>query len=65
MRRTVEYPRVPRCVERRAAMSMTAVHIIGLVADVIIIGTAIGLGIVKLREISRNFTKAMREGMRG
>tara|TARA_B100000212_G_scaffold328960_1_gene293699 strand:- start:144 stop:284 length:141 start_codon:yes stop_codon:yes gene_type:complete len=46
-------------------MSMTAVHIIGLVADVIIIGTAIGLGILKLREIGRNFSKAMRQGMRG
>ena len=44
---------------------MTTIHIIGLVADVIIIGAATCWGIVKLREIGRNFTKAMRQGMRG
>ena len=44
---------------------MTAVHIVGLAADVIIIGAAVGLGIFKLREWGKGFSKAMRQGMRG
>lgn len=45
---------------------MNHVHVyVGLIADGIVIGAALGWGIVKLREISRNFSKAMRQGMRG
>lgn len=44
---------------------MTTIHIIGLVADIIVIGTAIGVGIFKVRQWSKRFSEAMRQGMRG
>ena len=40
---------------------MTAMHIIGLVADAIIIGAAIGVGIVNLRAWSKRFSNAIKQ----
>lgn len=44
---------------------MTTMHIIGLVADVIIIGAATGWGILKIRKWAKGFNEAMKQGMRG
>lgn len=38
---------------------------IGLVADVIIIGTAFAWGILKMSKWAKGFSAAMRQGMRG
>jgi len=44
---------------------MTVLEGIGLVADIVIIGTAVAWGIVKLRAWGKGFSEAMRQGMRG